>query len=219
MIETPNDWEQYPLNLSATLGLFDDELRFLHRRLETDADRLFSKNTTNVQIMTVCANNERGGSGQELVEDSIHTADLLEDNLRVSAAPHVHTKAYNIVLAASGDPRRPFHVIMPLLCHLRRHTRHGNPLGRLRRVRPTRLTTSLRFISQSHTWAPLQLPEAAFRQILTIAEVHPSYLDLVHAFGDPQKGHSFVNPGGTSSCIVDKLKDTRVESGSRGLGK
>ncbi|OCK74718.1 hypothetical protein K432DRAFT_429867 [Lepidopterella palustris CBS 459.81] len=52
------------------------------------------------------------------------------------------------------------------------------------------------FLHQSHSWAPFNASEATFRKIFTAVQVRPSFLDFIHAFGQPEAGYEADLSGG-----------------------
>lgn len=47
-----------------------------------------------------------------------------------------------------------------------------------------------RVFRQPHTWAPFKASENAFRKIFNAVQVPPSFLNIVHTFGQPNGVHS-----------------------------
>jgi hypothetical protein len=68
--------------------------------------------------------------------------------------------------------------------------------------------TPSRLIHQSHSWAPFNITEDAFRKIFTAVKVRPSFLDFVHTFGQPDEGYDNDSSGGFDSFVNDSRGDT-----------
>lgn len=46
-----------------------------------------------------------------------------------------------------------------------------------------------RFLKQAHSWSPFHISESGFRKVATAFKVWPSFLKVVHHFGQPEAGY------------------------------
>lgn len=72
------------------------------------------------------------------------------------------------------------------------------------------------FLQQAHSWSPFNISESGFRKVATAFRVWPSFLEVVHNFGQPEAGYETEPPLGsydyTSQCSEDDENSFKQES-------
>jgi hypothetical protein len=105
--ELLHDWEGYPMNLSDTYP--HEDLEASHRRLKTDANRLFSSQNTDIWFETISPSEGSTNNQPSFFSDHVTAERMLDDVLIV----RIPRREYEIVLILKETldrERRPLYV-------------------------------------------------------------------------------------------------------------
>lgn len=187
-------WDLYPQNLprSHRLQVYSN-LELYHNRLQDDSQRLFDPRTPNIKIETIAQEIEQGKT-----VDSVTNEAFLEDIVKVSHVPKLECKlltTFKKHLNIVGDHYMlvsPYYRLIPGV------VLHSELMA----------TDNYRLLSQNHSWAPFNNSETSLRKIFTAVQVRPTFLDILHEFGDPCKNSDAGHSGGYEMSV-----ERSVESG------